>query len=46
MEKFTNPISTEVVNNKYYAKYVFWKFFKKLYENMKDSISSNVAEHF
>ena len=43
--KFTHLISKEV-HSKCYAKYVFWKAFKKLYKTMADSISSNAANFF
>ena len=33
-------------NHKCYARYVFWKVFKKLYKTIKESIFSNVADLF
>ena len=44
--KIYNLISKEAENDKCYVKYVFQKFFKKLYKTIKDSISSNVANRF
>ena len=35
-----------MVNNKCYVKYVFGKFFQKLYRSIKESISSSVADCF
>ena len=35
-----------MVNNKCYVKYVFCKFFQKLYRSIKEFISSSVADRF
>ena len=41
MAKFKHLISKEAVNNKCYAKYAFWKVFKKSHKTIKEFTPSN-----
>ena len=43
--KFTH-LSSKEAGNKCYVKYVFWKFLKKPYKTIKESISSHAAGLF